>query len=99
MLTIDVIMALSRYAATAPTEQLAKYWTGRKSTCESKRTMAGKSIHLILTRSIMLTWISGTFVDVRLTTSTCKRNGRIGELVKRDNYMQIVTKTSTIRFK
>jgi len=51
----------------------------RKSTCESRWTAAGKYIHLILTRATMLTWITGTFVDVRLTQSTCKRNRRIGK--------------------
>ena len=46
----------------------------RKTTCESRWTAAGKSIHLIVTRSTMLTWITSTFVDVRHTTITCKRN-------------------------
>jgi len=47
--------------------------------------VAGKSIHLILTRSTMLTWITSTFVDVRVTTNTCRRNRRIGELEKRQS--------------
>jgi len=34
--------------------------------------MAGKSIQLILTRSIMFAGITSTFVDVCFTTITCE---------------------------
>jgi len=43
-------------------------------TCEWGQTAAGKSIHLIFTRSAMLTWATNTFVDVRLATNTCEKN-------------------------
>ena len=62
-----------------------KVLTGRKSTCESRWTVAGKSIHLIIARATVLTWITSTFVDVCLTTSTCKRKPKIG---KRESYIE-----------
>jgi len=38
--------------------------------------MAGKTIYLIHTRSIVFTRIAKTFIDVRLASSTCKANRR-----------------------
>ena len=46
-------------------------------TVESRWTAADKSIYFILTCSSMLTWITSTFVDVRLASGTCKVNGRL----------------------
>ena len=50
---------------------LPDMYQNRKFTVESRRTLAGKCIHLINTRSTMLTRITNTFVDVRLANSTC----------------------------
>ena len=43
-------------------------------TCKSRWTAADKSVYLILTRSIVFTRITKTFIDVRLAASTCKGN-------------------------
>jgi len=44
----------------------------RKSTCESRQTAAGKSIHVILTCSVLMTRITSTFIDVSLATNACE---------------------------
>jgi len=42
-----------------------------KFTCPSRWTVAGKSVYLIFTRSVVFTRTTITFVGVRLATSTC----------------------------
>jgi len=69
---------------TSITEYLLRYWQVdiRKSTSESRRTDAGKSINLILTASTMFARITSALVDVRLATITWKGNRING---KQDN--------------
>jgi len=46
-------------------------------TYKSRWTVAGKSIHLILTGSAVLTGIIIALVDIRLATSTCTENSTL----------------------